>query len=258
MTSPPDPGEQRRATRNLARRAMFDLARAAGARPVNRPAFRGSHATVPDVDRSPGSPPAGDSKSPHANTPPLISEPPAKPAARGKTSAPRSAWSPAPMPSKRVTPPPRPRSPTPPDTPTLKPPAATAARSTGAAAPATRPSATTDSSPALPKTNKATPRTAPGTPPLWKPGRPNGTPSEPTGKPANKFCGTQNPCPKVGSLPWGWLQSFKTTPVRSFRPLIWHANTPPIMSERQLASYPQYNLELAGWRRQSVWGWDPA
>ncbi len=30
------------------------------------------------------------------------------------------------------------------------------------------------------------------------------------------------------------------------------------MRERQLASYPQYNLELAGWRRQSVWGWDPA
>ncbi|MFE7871654.1 hypothetical protein ACFUYE_15040 [Micromonospora humida] len=22
--------------------------------------------------------------------------------------------------------------------------------------------------------------------------------------------------------------------------------------------YPIYNLELAGWRRQSVWGWDPA
>jgi len=30
------------------------------------------------------------------------------------------------------------------------------------------------------------------------------------------------------------------------------------MSEPQLVSYPIYNLELAGWRRQSTWGWDPA
>ncbi len=50
MTTPPGPDEQRRDARNLARRAMFDLARAAGAQPVRRPAFRGSHATVPDVD----------------------------------------------------------------------------------------------------------------------------------------------------------------------------------------------------------------
>ncbi len=27
--------------------------------------------------------------------------------------------------------------------------------------------------------------------------------------------------------------------------------------ERHLVSYPIYNLELAGWRRQSTWGWDP-
>jgi hypothetical protein len=25
-----------------------------------------------------------------------------------------------------------------------------------------------------------------------------------------------------------------------------------------LVSYPIYNLELAGWRRQSTWGWDPS
>lgn len=24
-----------------------------------------------------------------------------------------------------------------------------------------------------------------------------------------------------------------------------------------MASFPIYNLELAGWRRQSTWGWDP-
>ena len=29
-------------------------------------------------------------------------------------------------------------------------------------------------------------------------------------------------------------------------------------SEQQLVSYPVYNLELAGWRRQSTWGWDPS
>jgi hypothetical protein len=25
-----------------------------------------------------------------------------------------------------------------------------------------------------------------------------------------------------------------------------------------VASYPRYNLELAGWDYQSIWGWDPA
>ncbi|MFF0575512.1 hypothetical protein [Streptosporangium saharense] len=25
-----------------------------------------------------------------------------------------------------------------------------------------------------------------------------------------------------------------------------------------MPSYPMYNLKLAGWRNQSVWGWDPA
>jgi hypothetical protein len=46
----PDPDEQRRVARNLARRALLDLARAAGAATTTRPAFRGSHTTVPDVE----------------------------------------------------------------------------------------------------------------------------------------------------------------------------------------------------------------
>jgi hypothetical protein len=49
-----------------------------------------------------------------------------------------------------------------------------------------------------------------------------------------------------------------TSPARRVRPLTWRANAHPNVSERQLASYPVYNLELAGWRRQSTWGWDPA
>jgi hypothetical protein len=46
----PDPADQRRAARNLARRATFDLARAAGAETITRPAFAGAQATVSDVD----------------------------------------------------------------------------------------------------------------------------------------------------------------------------------------------------------------
>ncbi|HET9894623.1 MAG TPA: hypothetical protein VFQ44_06780 [Streptosporangiaceae bacterium] len=49
MTPDQDAAEQRRVARNLARRAMFDLARATGARFITQPAFRGSHAAVPDV-----------------------------------------------------------------------------------------------------------------------------------------------------------------------------------------------------------------
>jgi len=50
MTTHNDPIEQRWAARNLSRRAVIDLARAAGAQPTTRPAFRGSHATVRDLD----------------------------------------------------------------------------------------------------------------------------------------------------------------------------------------------------------------
>jgi len=50
MTTRHDPDEQRRVARNLVRRAMLDLAREVGAQTISRPAFRGSHATVPDVE----------------------------------------------------------------------------------------------------------------------------------------------------------------------------------------------------------------
>jgi len=50
MTTPHDPGEMRRVARNLTRQAMLDLASAAGAQIITRPAFRGSHATVPDIE----------------------------------------------------------------------------------------------------------------------------------------------------------------------------------------------------------------
>ncbi|HVB43266.1 MAG TPA: hypothetical protein VNF47_11245 [Streptosporangiaceae bacterium] len=45
-----DPADQRRAARNLARRATHDLARAAGAQTITRPTYPGAHTTVPDVD----------------------------------------------------------------------------------------------------------------------------------------------------------------------------------------------------------------
>ncbi len=50
MTTRHDPDDQRRVARNLVRRAMLDLARAVGAQTITRSAFRGSHATMPDVD----------------------------------------------------------------------------------------------------------------------------------------------------------------------------------------------------------------
>lgn len=50
MTTRDDPREQRRVASNLARRAMLDLASAVGAQIVTRPAFRGSHATVRDIE----------------------------------------------------------------------------------------------------------------------------------------------------------------------------------------------------------------
>lgn len=50
MTTPLDPAEQRRAARDLVRRAMFDLARADGTQLIARTAFRGSRTTVPDVE----------------------------------------------------------------------------------------------------------------------------------------------------------------------------------------------------------------
>jgi sugar phosphate isomerase/epimerase len=50
MTPPNDATEQRWAARNLARQATFELARAAGAQPIVRPAYRGANTTVPDVD----------------------------------------------------------------------------------------------------------------------------------------------------------------------------------------------------------------
>ena len=50
MTTQHNPGEQRRAAHSLALRALLDLARDAGTPIIARPAFRGSHATVPDVE----------------------------------------------------------------------------------------------------------------------------------------------------------------------------------------------------------------
>ena len=50
MTTPEELAEQRWAARNLARRAMIELARADGAQLITRPAYRGAHTTVPDVD----------------------------------------------------------------------------------------------------------------------------------------------------------------------------------------------------------------
>lgn len=50
MTTPEDPRDQRRVASNLARRAVLDLAGAVGAQTVTRPAFRGSHATVRDIE----------------------------------------------------------------------------------------------------------------------------------------------------------------------------------------------------------------
>lgn len=50
MTNQDDPSELRRVARNLARTAMLDLARTIGAKAITRPAFRGSHTTVPDVE----------------------------------------------------------------------------------------------------------------------------------------------------------------------------------------------------------------
>lgn len=50
MTMRDDPHEQRRLASNLVRRAMLDLASTAGAQTVTRPAFRGSHATVRDIE----------------------------------------------------------------------------------------------------------------------------------------------------------------------------------------------------------------
>jgi hypothetical protein len=50
MTTPNNADEQRWAARNRAYRAVFELARAAGAQPITRPAYRGSEYTVQDVD----------------------------------------------------------------------------------------------------------------------------------------------------------------------------------------------------------------
>lgn len=50
MTTQHDPREERRAARNLARRALLDLARITGAQTTARPAFRGPHTAVPDVE----------------------------------------------------------------------------------------------------------------------------------------------------------------------------------------------------------------
>ncbi len=50
MTTQHDPDQQRWASRNIARRAMLDLARNIGAEIRTRPAFRGAHTTLPDIE----------------------------------------------------------------------------------------------------------------------------------------------------------------------------------------------------------------
>lgn len=50
MTTQRDPREERRAARNLARRALLDLARRAGAPTTTQAAFRGARATVPEIE----------------------------------------------------------------------------------------------------------------------------------------------------------------------------------------------------------------
>lgn len=49
MNTKPDPDRQRYAARNLARRAMLDLARDAGIPTINHPPYPGARTTVPDV-----------------------------------------------------------------------------------------------------------------------------------------------------------------------------------------------------------------